>query len=248
MAKDNPGDILTCDWNPVIGCERHSEGCRNCWFLGCILPWQKRLGRVPAGMEPDEVHAFPGRLCEAALRPRGGIVGVVQHGDLFRDRVPDELIDEVLSIVDRVAPAKRRPTRYLLWTKRAGRMADHLGRRYPRGLPDYLAAAVSAEDQASADERFPALARVRGTRIAVLEPLLGPVALGRHLPVEWVVVGSETGTGARRLDPRWAAAIRDEAKARGIPFFVKQLGTSHRASLRLLEGREWNEFPPGFVK
>ena len=248
MARDNPGDILSCDWNPVIGCERLSEGCRNCWFLDGIFPWQKRLGNVPSGVRPEEVHVFRGRMDEAALRPRGGIVGVVQHGDLFRDRVPEALIDEVLTIVDRVAPEKRRATKYILWTKRASRMADCLGSRYPRGLPDYLAAAVSAEDQATADERFPCLARIRGTRIAVLEPLLGPVSLERHLPVEWVVVGSETGSGARPLDPQWAASIRDETKARGIPFFVKQLGRDHRSPERKLGGREWNEFPPGFGK
>lgn len=248
MAKGNPGDILTCDWNPVIGCERYSEGCRNCWFLDGIFPWQQRLGNIPAGVGSGEVHVFPGRMDEAALRPKGGIVGVVQHGDLFRDGVPDGLIDEVLSLLDHVAPARRRTTKYVLWTKRAARMADFLGRRYPRGLPGYLAAAVSAEDQGTADERFPRLAEIRGTRIAVLEPLLGPVALARHLPVEWVVVGSETGRGARPLDPRWVASIRDEAGARGIPFFVKQLGSDHRSPERSLEGREWNEFPPGFEK
>lgn len=257
MAKQNPGDILSCDWNPVIGCERCSAGCARCWYLDGIFPWQKRLGNIPACVGPNEHHLFERRLQAASLKPRRGIVGVVQHGDLFWERVPDEAIDRVLSIVDEVACSRRAAggpagrgagTKYLLWSKRAERMADILLRRYPAGLPSYLAAAVSVEDQATADERLPHLSRLRGVRVIALEPLLGPVDLSRHLPAEWVIVGSETGPGARSLDPRWAAALRDQAVARGIPFFVKQLGTSHRSSVRELDGRTWDEFPMGFEK
>ena len=262
MARKNPGDILTCDWNPVIGCERHSAGCAGCWYLDGIFPWQQRLGNIPADVRPDEHHVFEKRMGEAALRPKRGIVGIVQHGDLFWDKVPDSTIDRVLSIVDAVASAgrsatsrsvtnrapARTATKYLLWTKRARRMGDILSRRYPDGLPPYLAAAVSVENQATADERLPHLSRIRGTRVIALEPLLGPVDLSRHLPAEWVIVGSETGAGARPLDLRWAAAIRDQAKALGIPFFIKQLGASHKASVRELDGRTWDEFPAGFDK
>ena len=248
MAKNNPGDILTCDWNPVIGCERYSAGCVRCWYLDGIFPWQQRLGNIPAGISRNEHHVFAKRLSEESLKPKNGIVGVVQHGDLFWDRVPDVTIDRVLSIVDSVAIAKRRTPKYILWTKRAGRMADILERRYPAGLPDYLAVAVSVENQATADERLPHLNRIRGTRIIMLEPLLGPVDLSRHLPVEWVVIGSETGPDARPLDPKWVAGIRDAVKARGIPLFIKQLGTSHKVSVREHDGMEWNEFPEGFQK
>jgi len=156
MAKNNAGDILTCDWNPVIGCERYSAGCARCWYLDGLFPWQQRLGNIPAGISRNEHHVFPKRL--------------------------------------------------------------------------------------------PQLVRIKGTRIIMLEPLLGPVDLSCHLPAEWVIVGSETGTGARPLDPCWVRAIRDLAKARGIPFFIKQLGASHKVSLRVLDGRTWDEFPKGFEK
>jgi len=260
MAKKNPGDILTCDWNPVIGCERCSPGCAGCWYLDGIFPWQRRLGNIPADVSPNDHYLFEKRLTVAALRPKRGIVGVIQHGDLFWDKVPDEAIDRILSVVDAVAiasratgrasprSATREATKYLLWTKRARRMADILARRYPDKLTKYLATAVSVEDQATADERLPCLSRIRGTRAIALEPLLGPVDLSRHLPAEWVIVGSETGRAARPIDLGWVRPLRDQATALGIPFFIKQLGRSHKDQLRQLDGRTWDQFPAGFEK
>lgn len=253
MAKKNPGDILTCDWNPIIGCERYSVGCAGWWYLDGIFPWQQRLGNIPANVHSNEHYVFENRLTEASLRPKRGIVGVVQHGDLFWDKVPDSAIERVLSVVDAVeranpVSAARASTRYRLWTKRAHRMAGLLARRYPDGLPPYLAAAVSVEDQATADERLPHLSRIRGTRAIALEPLLGPVDLSRYLPVEWVIVGSETGHGARPIDLYWVRSLRDQSTALGISFFIKQLGTSHKDQLRQLDGRTWDEFPAGFEK
>jgi len=248
MAKNKSGDILTCDWNPVIGCERHSAGCRSCWYLDGIFPWQQRLGNIPADWGPNQHHVFEKRLSSESLRPKNGIVGVVQHGDLFWSGVPDEVIDRVFTIMEEVAATKRRVPKYLLWTKRAERMASILTARYPDGLPPWLAAAVSVEDQATADERLPHLAAVHGTRIVMAEPLLGPIDLGSRRLAEWLVVGSETGEAARPLDLGWARAIGDRARAWGVPFFVKQLGTNHKRQERLLDGVEWSEFPAGFEK
>ena len=79
MAKHNPCDILTGDWNPVIGCQRYSAGCRNCWFLDFIFPWQKRLGNIPQQVPPDAPHVFEERMTVASLKPKNGIVGVCQQ-------------------------------------------------------------------------------------------------------------------------------------------------------------------------
>jgi protein gp37 len=248
MGK-KPGDILSCDWNPIIGCERYSVGCRRCWYLDGIFPWQQRFGNIPLDVLSNEHHVFEKRLTVNDLtKKRGGIIGVVQHGDLFWDKVPEGTIARVLDIVDEVASRKRDGTKYVLWTKRAERMVSLLVQRYPQGLPDYLAASVSVENQDCADQRLPYLMQLKGTRIIMLEPLLGPVSLKRYLPVEWVVVGSETGTGAHCIDSAWVSAIRDEVKASGIPFFIKQLGVSHTSQDRNLDGRAWNEFPSGWTK
>lgn len=262
MAKNNPGDILTGDWNPVVGCSRYSPGCRDCWWLDGIMPWQKRLRNLPATMKDNQSVVLDQRFDPKKLSPKKGIVGVVQHGDLFWDKIPDEVIDRVLDLVDQVAAKRIRKnerlvaagkpadmTKYVLWTKRAERMAKYMKRRYPKGVPDYIACGVSIEDQKLANKRLPHLLKVKGHRFVMIEPMLGPVDLTGFEEVSWIVCGSETGSGTPRpMDPDWARAVRDFAVRNRIPFFVKQLGTSHKKPDRILDGRTWDQFPPGFIK
>lgn len=249
MAKKNPGDILTCDWNPVIGCRRYSEACAHCWFLDGIFPWQQRLGNIPAGVLSDAPHVFEKRLSVDALKSKKGIVGVCQHGDLFWDAVDDDTIHRILSVIEKTATRKANGTKYLLWTKRSGRMASFMSRRYPGGVPGFLACAVSIENEAARDERLADLVSIQGTRILVAEPFLGPFELGDAVShLEWVIAGSETGGNARPLQLAWVRSLRDETKAAGKPFFIKQLGDDHRKQQRTLDGRTWDEFPAGFSK
>lgn len=243
---------MTGDWNPVLGCQRHSKGCRKCWFFDGILPWQQRLGNLPKDLKENQVLVMEERMTVKNLRPKRGIVGVVQHGDLFWDKMPDAAITRVLDIVDEAAAEKspgRDGTKYVLWTKRAERMADFLAKRYPDGVPDHIGCAVSVEDQKTAESRLPHLLRVKGRRFIVIEPMLGPIDLAGYLDVDWVLLGSETGKeDTTPLDPDWARKVRDQVTARAIPFFIKQLGTNHKKSERELDGRTWGEFPKGYVK
>ncbi|MBM3788530.1 MAG: hypothetical protein FJW30_29695 [Acidobacteria bacterium] len=77
MAKNNPGDILTSDWNPVVGCSRYSPGCRDCWWLDGIMPWQIRLKNLPADLKENGAAVLEARFDPAKLRPKKGIVGVI---------------------------------------------------------------------------------------------------------------------------------------------------------------------------
>ncbi len=248
MAKNNPGDVLTGDWNPVIGCERYSVGCKGCWYLDGIFPWQQRLGNIPADVKANAHYLFQSRLSVDALKLKNGIVGIVQHGDLFWDKVPEAVIQKVLDIVESTATQKRKQPKYLLWTKRVKRAAKLLNKRYKK-LPDFLGIGVSVETQEVADERLPWLSTINGMKAIVLEPQLSKVVLGSHIDgVSWVIVGSETGDGARPYNLDWARSIRDETKNNDIPFFIKQMGASHKQQVRELDGVEWTEFPTGWVK
>jgi len=228
MAKHNPGDVLNCDWNPVISCQRYPTGCAHSWYLDGIFPWQQRLGNIPAGVDPTASYAFPGRFCAESLKPKNGIVGVVKHGDLFYKAHLDALIHRRTDLVDEVAPKKRVSPKYVLWTKRAARMAAILAECYPAGLPSYLAASISVEDKAALP-RIDELMAFKVVKILGLKPLLEGLSIrGKLKDISWVILGSETGAGARPVNHDWAKRIRDEVKSAGIPFFIKQLGTSHK--------------------
>jgi protein gp37 len=139
---------------------------------------------------------------------------------------------------------------------------------------------VSVEDQKRADLRIPKLLDTpAAVRFLSCEPLLGPVNLGVSVPigplderkpmVDWVIVGGESGPGARPMHPDWARDLRDQCQDAGVPYFFKQWGAfrwvagarwdeatqcwedhgivpqrvAKKLSGRKLDGRTWDEFP-----
>jgi protein gp37 len=258
MAKNNPGDILTSDWNPVVGCQRYSIGCRKCWLLGGaknrgIIEWQQGLGNIPKDLPANQPYVMEKRLNAQSLRSKNGIIGVVQHSDLFWDKTSDDTIHRILNVVDEVAAikaAKNNPTKYVLWTKRAERMANFINARHPQGVPRYLACGISVENQEIANDRIPHLVKVKGWRFVMIEPMVGPIDLSPWIKdVNWVVVGSETGgDDAAPLDLNWLRPLRNLSVAHGVPFFIKQTGNNHKKPARELDGRTWDQFPDGFAK
>lgn len=115
---------------------------------------------------------------------------------------------------------------------------------------------TSVENQKWADVRIPKLLETpAAVRFLSCEPLLGPVDLDRAWPrtvhsaafihqLDWIIVGGESGHGFRPMDPAWPRALRDQCIHADVPFFFKQVGgRTPKAGGRLLDGREWNEFP-----
>lgn len=233
-------------------CEHASPGCDHCYSEGnngrCLpangtgLPFDRRSRDL---IEPfiDE------KALELPLRwKRGRRIFVENQSDLFGEWVLDEEIDRVMS---EIAGAGRHTFQVL--TKRASRMAQYFRRFKPDGrgwvTPGGLDAeethcpinaakwpipnlwlGVSAEDQQRADERIPDLLRTpAAVRFLSMEPLLGPVDLKQaHFTdgpeIDWVIVGGESGPGARPMHPDWVRGIRDQCVAAGVPFFFKQWG------------------------
>jgi protein gp37 len=126
-------------------------------------------------------------------------------------------------------------------TKRAARLAE-LAPHLP--WPSNVWQGVSVEN-ARYTARAAALATVpAAVRFLSVEPLLGPIL---HLPldgIDWVIVGGESGPGHRPLEPAWVRAIRDQCAAAGVAFFFKQWGgRTPKSGGRLLDGREWSDYP-----
>lgn len=254
----------TDTWNPVTGCTKVSAGCAHCYAERDFPRVYARHGRKfsDVGLHPERLDA-PLR----ALRARRYFVNSM--ADLFHDDVPDEFLDRVFAVM-----AQARRHTFIVLTKRPERMHAYLtapmeavrlgnaltwlgsvrpNERVQGGtwigaghwnLPN-LWLGVSAEDQATADQRIPLLLKTPAqVRCVSLEPLLGPINLAGALNdcrcgscdycttvadhptrrLDWVILGGESGPQARRCDLAWIRELHDQCEEAGVPCFVKQLG------------------------
>lgn len=227
-------------WNPLRGCSRVSDGCRNCYaekvanrFSGPGQPYEGLIAK--GGQWNGKIKLVPEKLSEPLRWKKPRMVFVNSMSDLFHESVPDDFIDKVFAIM-----AQCPEHTFQILTKRPKRMlsylsAKNLGRRVNSYLPSTVNypippknvwLGVSVEDQKSADERIPLLLRCpAAVRWVSAEPLLGPVNLTfEDRPVDWVVVGGESGHGARPMAHSWARSLRDQCVSAGVPFFMKQMG------------------------
>lgn len=230
-------------WNPVTGCYPVAEGCARCYARRMANRLRGRFG-YPAD-DPFRVTFHPERLDEPLRWRKPRMVFVCSMGDLFHPAVANSVLGRIWDAMF-AAPQHR----YMILTKRPERMAAYINEGWPAGL-DHIWLGTSVENQQAADERIPWLMRCpAAVRFLSCEPLLGFVNLsvvpqldtletydGR--PIDWVIVGAETGPGKRRMDPAWACAIRDQCAAAGVPFFFKK----DSSGSRLLDGVEHNAMP-----
>lgn len=239
-------------WNPVRGCSKVSDGCRNCYamrqahrFSGPGKAYEG-LTQLVKGKGPQwtgEVRCVP-EFLEAPLRwkkPRR--VFVNSMSDLFHPEVPFEFVDRVFAIMGQCPEhtfqiLTKRPELMREYVEWWGRVIKPLGAVY-WPLPNVWLG-VSVEDQAMADERIPILLQTpAAVRWLSMEPLLGPVDLqlvdfdgatglavldNPPWQVRWVVVGGESGPGARPMHPDWVRSIRDQCQTANVPFLFKQWG------------------------
>ena len=231
-------------WNPVTGCSKVSPGCDNCYMFA-LYPRLSAMGVRGYEATPDTVTVLPERL-EVPLRwTRPRLVFVNSMSDLFHPRVPLAFIGEVFDVMGRAEAHV-----FQVLTKRPHRMR-HIIEKLDIRVARNVWLGVSAENQKFADSRLPPLLDVPcAVRFVSAEPLLGPLDLSPwlHGPerVDWLIVGGESGAGARPMDLEWARSLRDQASAAGVAYFLKQLGgvrgkRGHDEAL--LDGRLWREMP-----
>ncbi|HSL96817.1 MAG TPA: phage Gp37/Gp68 family protein [Thermoleophilia bacterium] len=221
-------------WNPTTGCTRISPGCAHCWA-------ERMARRLQSIGQPRYARGFQVTTHEDLLekplhwvKPRRVYVSFM--GDLFHDEVPDEFIARVFDVMAR-SPRHR----FHLLTKRPERLA-RMGPRLP--WPANVWAGVTVEDAAH-QWRADLLRRVpAAVRYLVLEPLLGPIDALDLSGIGWVILGGESGPGARPLQVDWVRSVRDQCVAGGVPFYFKQWGGVRRKETgRELDGRLWSESP-----
>jgi protein gp37 len=234
MGEKSAIEWTEATWNPVTGCTKISPGCDNCYAERLAL-------RLQAMGQPNYANGFELTLQERMLElplkwKTPQMIFVNSMSDLFHKDVPEDYIRRVFDVMWR---AQRHVFQVL--TKRSQRLA----RLSPKlEWPPNVWMGVSVE---SAEYRF-RIDQLRETGAAVkflsLEPLLGPLPVLDFGGIDWVIVGGESGPGAREMRGEWVLDIRDQCRAAGIPFFFKQWGgTNKKKAGRLLENRTWDEMP-----
>lgn len=230
-------------WNPVRGCERVSDGCRNCYaeVLAARHSYEggwgheiaKYVKRPDGTMEArwTGVIEVPNHAMKTPLKwrePRR--VFVNSMSDLFHDRVPFSVVDNVFDVIERCPQhtfqiLTKRPTRMLVYEQRAANLGRPMLPNVWRG--------VSAEDQETFDERVEILCEVpSAVRFVSAEPLLGWIDVGnafddapddsKYRPLDWVIVGAESGSNYRPMDIDAARWLIEQCKLANKPVFVKQ--------------------------
>lgn len=233
MSIGSPIEWTEATWNPVTGCSKVSPGCDHCYA-------ERMARRLQAMGQANYVDGFAVREHPNMLdvpshwrRPRH--VFVNSMGDLFHEEVSADFVHSVFDVM----AATPRHT-YQVLTKRSQRlaeMADEIN------WPDNVWMGVTVEDQRRAS-RVDDLVKVPATvRFLSVEPLLERVELVLD-GIDWVIVGGESGPGARPMQAEWVRDIRDQCLQSDTPFFFKQWGgVRKKAAGRQLDGRTWDDMP-----
>jgi len=221
-------------WNPVTGCTKVSPGCKHCYAERMAL-------RLRAMGQPNYTNGFKLTIHEHMLElPLGWkkpqMIFVNSMSDLFHEDVPLEFIQEVFDVMRRASWHV-----FQVLTKRSGRLLE-LNREID--WPPNVWMGVSVENQ---DYTF-RIEHLRQTsahlKFLSLEPLLEPLPNLDLRGIDWVIVGGESGPGARPIKEEWVTDIRDQCLAANIPFFFKQWGgVRKKRTGRVLRDRTWDEMP-----
>lgn len=221
-------------WNPVRGCTKVSQGCKNCYALTFAERWRGIAGHPYE--QGFDLRLVPEKLEEPLRWRKPRVIFVNSMSDLFHEDIPISYIRKVFTVMKRASWHT-----FQVLTKRADRLRELAPRL---SWPKNVWQGVSVEN-----ERYAVRARrLRDVPAAVrflsVEPLLGPI---ERLPLEgisWVIVGGESGHRHRPVKPDWVRGIRDQCLAAGVPFFFKQWGgRTPKAGGRLLDGKEWSQMP-----
>jgi protein gp37 len=230
-------------WNPVVGCTKLSAGCKHC-YAEVMARRLQAMGVSGYEQGFRKIRTLPGRLQEPLHRKRPTLYFVNSMSDLFHDQVPTKFIDDVFHVM-----AQSGQHTFQLLTKRADRLAQYAQRRT---VPDNVWIGVSVENKRHGVPRIAHLQSAPAkTRFLSVEPILEDVGALDLSGIAWVIVGGESGHGARPIRPEWVRNVQRQCEAQGALFFFKQWGAygddgarrSKKANGRLLDGRTWDDMP-----
>ena len=234
MAYNSHIEWTQATWNPVTGCSKISVGCKNCYA-------EKFAIRLKAMGHPHYANGFKVTLHPDALtiplhwkKPR--IIFVNSMSDLFHEDVP---IDFIQRVFETMTTANWHI--YQVLTKRSQRMLE-LSPQFPWTPNIWLGVTVETQEYIYRIEHLKKTPA--HIKFISFEPLLSDMPNLDLNGINWVIVGGESGPGARPMKPEWVINILRQCQAKNIPFFFKQWGGKNKKKAgRTLLGRTWNQMP-----
>jgi protein gp37 len=238
VAENSAIEWTDATWNPVTGCTKISAGCDNCYAERFAERFRGVKGHPFE--QGFDLTLRPERLDQPSSWRRSRMIFVNSMSDLFHKRVPSEFVEKVFDSMERANHHV-----FQLLTKRSSRMRNFVNTRYGNGkAPAHIWLGTSVEDGSK-------LSRIRHVqdmaatiRFLSIEPLIGPMGKMDLTGIDWIIVGGESGPGARPMRLEWAREVRDQCIAANVAFFFKQWGGLRpKSGGRELDELEWNEYP-----
>jgi len=234
MAEKSSIEWTESTWNPVTGCTKISPGCLNCYAERMA----KRLQAMGQANYKNgfEVTRHPQNTRLPLKWGTNQTIFVNSMSDLFHESVPLEFILEVFETMEEASWHQ-----FQVLTKRSERLLE-LGSKLNWKKNIWMGVSVENENYAS---RIDHLRKTSAQiKFLSLEPLLGPLKNMNLSNIDWVIVGGESGPGARPMKEEWVLDIRDQCVKAQIPFFFKQWGgVIKKKAGRKLEGQYWDQMP-----
>lgn len=239
MAEKSSIEWTDATWNPVRGCTKISPGCKHCY----AEVFAERFRGVPNHPYEQgfDLRLVPEKLEEPLRWKTPKRIFVNSMSDLFHQSVPADYISKVAEVMMR-APWHT----FQVLTKRANRMAEMInGPLAFAAAKSHIWWGVSVENRKHGIPRIGQLQKAKArVRFLSIEPLLEDLGKLDLKGIHWVIVGGESGHGARPMSADWVSSLRIQCKSAGIPFFFKQWGGRQKSRAgRLLEGRTHDEMP-----
>ncbi len=228
-------------WNPSVGCNKVSQGCKYCYAE--VMAQRLQAMGTPGYEAGFEFTILPNRL-EMPLKVKKPTKFFVNSmSDLFHEDMPFDFLDQVFDTISRTPQHT-----YQILTKREENLARYFEQR---AVPHNVWLGVTVE-QAATKHRIDVLRRIDARiRFLSLEPLLGDLGVLNLEGIHWAIVGGESGHRARPMKQEWAIKIQKQCNEQEVDFFFKQWGTwgadgqkrNKKANGRILLGKEWNDEP-----
>ena len=239
--KNSKIEWTDATWNPSIGCDKVSAGCKFCYA-------ETMANRLKAMGQKDYEDGFsfkiiPDRLFIPLKTRKPTKFFVNSMSDLFHEDMPLYFLDKVFEVIENTPQHQ-----YQILTKRERFLADYF---FNKKVPDNVWLGVTVE-KSKHKNRIDYLRKIDANiRFLSIEPLLEDIGNIDLTNIHWVIVGGESGLKARPMQPEWAVNVQRQCKDQNVAFFFKQWGTwgsdgvkrNKKANGRKLLGREWNQEP-----